>query len=315
MKVLVTGGAGFIGHHLVAELIRLGDDVTVIDSLITGDKERLIGFEGHVTFVEGDIRERHKVQAATHGAEVVFHLAALPSVQRSVLDPRLTNEINVGGTLAVLEAAAEAGVRRVVLAGSSSVYGSSPELPRRESQVPDPRSPYAISKLAAEHYTMVLGELRGIETVVLRYFNVFGPGQDPDSMYAAVVPRFITSAIEGRSPTVNGDGRQSRDFTYIDNVVAANLLAATVPGAAGGTFNVGCGERYNLLDLLSAIEDAAGRKVDPVFGPPLPGDVRDSQADITLAQQVLGYQPLVGFREGIARTFQSYLDQAAHPVG
>jgi UDP-glucose 4-epimerase len=306
MRALVTGGAGFIGHHLVAELVRRGEAVTVLDSLITGLRSRLDPLHGDVRWIEGDVRDRETVSEAIRSADVVFHLAALPSVQRSIDDPLLTNDINVGGTIQVMEAAAAAGVRRVVLAGSSSVYGNSPALPRRESQEPDPRSPYAVSKVAAEQYTRSLGILRGVETAILRYFNVFGPGQDPESAYAAVVPSFVTAALDGRQPVVHGDGRQSRDFTYVDNVIAANILAATIDAAAGGTFNVACGESFTLLGLIAAIERASGRKLTPVFGPPAAGDVRDSLADISLAAERLGYRPHIGFERGIQLTVKAF---------
>jgi UDP-glucose 4-epimerase len=307
LRALVTGGAGFIGHHLVTELVSRGDQVTVLDSLITGNRVHLAPLGGQIRVLEGDVRDASAVQEGMRNAEVVFHLAALPSVPRSIADPLLTNDINVGGTIQVMEVAATAGVRRVVLAGSSSVYGNSPDLPRKESQTVDPQSPYAVSKVAAEHYTRSLGALRHIETVVLRYFNVFGPGQDPMSPYAAVVPRFITAAFDGGQPVVNGDGLQSRDFTYVENVVGANVLAATSQAAVGRIFNIGCGERHTLLDLLVAIGDALGHSLEPRFGPPVQGDVRDSVADISLAVEYLGYSPLVGFRRGIELTVESFL--------
>lgn len=229
MKALVTGGAGFIGHHLVADLVNRGDEVIVIDNMITGSRERLAHLESHISVLQADIREPETWRGAVRGVETVFHLAALPSVQRSIDDPETTNEINVGGTINVMRVAAKAGVQRVVFSGSSSVYGSTPFLPRRESQTPDPSSPYAVSKLAGEGYTRTLGQITGVETVVLRYFNVFGPRQDPASMYAAAIPKFITTALNDERPVIFGDGQQSRDFTYVDNVVDANLMAAEVP--------------------------------------------------------------------------------------
>jgi UDP-glucose 4-epimerase len=306
MKVLVTGGAGFIGHHLVSALVARGDEVVVIDSLITGSRERLEPFQGHAELVEADIRDGDALDRHLRGVETMFHLAALPSVQRSVIDPGLTNDINVNGTVHVMEHAASAGVRRVVVSGSSSVYGSGPGLPRREDQTPNPQSPYAVSKLAAEHYAAALGQLRGVQVIVLRYFNVFGPGQDPKSEYAAVVPRFVTSILRDERPTIHGDGKQSRDFTYVDNVVQANLLAGGSATVSEGTFNVGAGERYTLLDLIDAIGRVTGSTAEPIFGPPRAGDVRDSQADISRAVSILGYSPTVGFHEGIARTVDSY---------
>ena len=252
MRFLVTGGAGFIGHHLVGALLEHGHEVSVIDDYRTGWPERLDPFLERIRLVEGDIRDPGAMDAAIEGADVVLHEAALPSVARSVIDPRLTADINVNGTIEVMLAAARARVRRVVLAGSSSVYGVSPVLPRREDQPPDPRSPYATSKLAAESLVHQLGALRSVETVVLRYFNIYGPGQDPASEYSA------GSAVHhrrsaGERPIVYGDGTQSRDFTHIDNVVLANLRAADAPGASGLTVNIGCGGRYSLLDLIDAI--------------------------------------------------------------
>ncbi len=228
----------------------------------------------------------------------------MPSVARSVVDPRLTNDINSNGTIEVMLGAARAGVRRVVYAASSSIYGSGPELPRRESQRPDPQSPYAASKLAAEYYLHSLGALHGIETVALRYFNIFGPGQDPASEYAAVVPRFIVAGLKGESPAIYGDGHQTRDFTYIDNVVAANLAAAIRPGISRLTCNVGCGGRFSLLELLARVGDALGVDLTPTFGPARAGDVPHSQADIALAVERLGYEPAVGFDDGVRRTVE-----------
>jgi UDP-glucose 4-epimerase len=311
VKALVTGGAGFIGHHLVRDLLQRGWTVTVIDDLSTGDAARLGPFASQIQFVRGDIRDPAAVDEAVAGAEIVFHEAALPSVARSVIDPRLTNDINTNGTIEVMLAAARAHVRRVVYAASSSVYGSTPELPRRETQRPDPRSPYAASKLAAEYYLHSIGALHGIETVALRYFNVFGPGQDPASEYAAVVPRFIVACLDGEPPTIYGDGTQSRDFTYIDNVVAANLAAATRPGVGGLTCNVGCGGRYSLLELLARIEGALGVTLTPMFGPARLGDVPHSQAEISLAVERLGYDPAINFDEGVRRTVDWFRTQHA----
>ena len=239
---------------------------------------------------------------------MVFHEAAIPSVARSLVTPELTNEANVSGTIKVMLAAARHRVRRVVFAGSSSVYGIPERLPCVETQRPAPTSPYGVSKLAAEHYVHVLGDLHGVATVVLRYFNVFGPGQDPKSEYAAVIPRFATAVLAGQSPTINGNGDVSRDFTYIDNVVSANLLAAADGAPTGTTCNVACGSRYTLLELLEAICDAAGTHVDPIFGPARAGDILHSQADITVARSTLGYEVKVPFHEGITRTVAWYRD-------
>jgi UDP-glucose 4-epimerase len=302
MKAIVTGGAGFIGHHLVRGLLDAGWDVAVVDDLSTGDAARLAGVGDRVEIVIGDIREPAVLDRAMAGAQVVFHEAAIPSVARSVADPRRTNGVNVDGTIEVMLAAGRAGVQRVVFAGSSSIYGDSPELPRRETQRPEPRSPYAASKLAAEHYVHSLGALQGIETVALRYFNVYGPGQDPESAYAAVVPRFITAALRGDRPTVYGDGRQSRDFTFVGDVVSANLLAAEAEGVSGLTCNIGCGGRFDLLELLDVIAAEVGRPVEPRFEPGRAADVPHSQADVSLARERLGYVPSVDLREGIRRS-------------
>ncbi len=310
MKAVVTGGAGFIGHHLVGSLIERGDDVTVIDDFSTGSSRRLDPFRDAIAIVEGTILDQAALDQAFGGAEVVFHEAAIPSVARSLIAPMATNSVNAGGTIEVMLAAARNHVRRVILAGSSSVYGIPAELPCRESLRPAPQSPYGASKLAAEHYVHTLGELHGIETVVLRYFNVFGPGQDPESEYAAVVPKFVTAALRGTSPTIYGDGQTSRDFTFVENVVMANLLAAAPNRPSGLTCNVACGTRYTLLDLLDAIGDAVGVRVDPLFGPARAGDIQHSQADISIAREALGYGVRVPFAEGIARTVAWYAQGA-----
>jgi UDP-glucose 4-epimerase len=316
MRVLVTGGAGFIGHHLVRGLLDRGDDVRVLDAFITGSRERLAGVQDRIDLVEGDIRSARDLDRAMAGCEVVFHLAAIPSVQRSLLEPRMTHDVNVTGTLEVGLAAGRAGVRRVVFAGSSAVYGSAPILPRVEDQLPDPQSPYAAGKLFGEHILRVMGAALGFETVVLRYFNIFGAGQDPDSDYAAVVPRFVTAGLRGERPIVYGDGLQSRDFTHVENVVSANLLASVAPTAVGALCNIGCGGRYSLLDLLTAIGDALGTRLEPAFEPARQGDVPHSQAAIGAAADRLGYRVLVPFAEGIARTVAWYREQpAARPVG
>jgi nucleoside-diphosphate-sugar epimerase len=310
LRVLVTGGAGFIGHHLVRTLLDRGDDVMIIDNFATGFRERLEPYRGLAEVVEGDIRDAAALDRAAAGRECIFHEAGLPSVSRSVRDPRLSNDVNTAGTIEVMLAASRQGVRRVILAGSSSVYGDSNELPRREEQMARPRSPYATSKLAAEFYLHTLGQLRGVETVALRYFNVFGPGQDPDSEYAAAVPKFITAALRGERPVVYGDGGQSRDFTYVDNIVSANLLAAAAAGVSGLTCNVGAGEQHSVVDLLAAIGREVGTTVSPVFEPARAGDVPHSLAAIDLARERLGYSVVVSFAEGVARTVASYRDAA-----
>ncbi len=311
VRALVTGGAGFIGHHLVRRLLERGDQVTVIDDLSTGFAWRLDLFRDQVTIVDGSILDPKALDQAAESAEVIFHEAAIPSVARSVTAPLASHAANATGTIEVMLAAARHGVRRVLLAGSSSVYGPAAELPCRETARLAPSSPYGTSKLAAEHYLHTIGQLHGVETAVLRYFNVFGPGQDPASEYSAVIPRFATAVLEGRAPTINGSGEISRDFTYIDNVVEGNLLAASASAPSGITCNVACGTRFTLLELLESIGDAAGRRVEPNFGPARPGDIVHSQADISLARELLGYEPVVTFEEGIVRTVAWYRNQGA----
>ncbi|MGZ8459734.1 MAG: SDR family oxidoreductase [Candidatus Deferrimicrobiaceae bacterium] len=311
MFYLVTGGAGFIGSNLASSLLAKGRRVRILDNFLTGKKENLAGLAERYgeafELVDGDLRDLEVTRRAAEGVEYVLHQGALPSVPRSVADPVLTNEINVGGTLNLLVAARDAGVRRVVFAASSSAYGDTPELPKRESMTPNPKSPYAAQKLAGEQYMRIFHEVYGLETVSLRYFNVFGPNQDPASMYAAVVPRFITSVLSGTPPTIYGDGLQTRDFTYIDNVVQANLRACEAPkDACGRVVNIACGERISLLDILEIVYKQAGRRVAPKFEPSRPGDVRDSLADISLAKDLLGYEPQVGFPEGLSRTFDFF---------
>jgi UDP-glucose 4-epimerase len=306
LKALVTGGAGFIGHHLVRSLLQHDDRVVVLDDFSTGLRERLDRYSGRVPIIEGSILDPRSLDEAAEGCDVVFHEAALASVERSFVDPVLTNEVNVAGTIQVVLAAARQGVRRIVFAASSSVYGVPAELPCRESMKPSPESPYGVSKLAAEYYLHTLGRDLGVETVALRYFNVFGPGQDPNSDYAAVIPLFITAVLDGRRPTINGDGGITRDFTYVDNVVAANLQAAVVPGVSGQTMNIACGDRTSLLDLLAAICTAAGRAIEPVFGPPRAGDITHSLADVSMARSSIGYDVNVPFDVGIQRTVDWY---------
>ncbi len=311
MNYLVTGGAGFIGSNLSAALLAAGKTVRVFDNFLTGKRENLAGlaekYGSAFELIEGDLRDLAACRRAVDGAEYVLHEGALPSVPRSVSDPVLSNEINVGGTVNLLVAARDAGVRRVVFAASSSAYGDTPELPKRESMTPNPKSPYAAQKLAGEHYLRIFFEVYGLETVALRYFNVFGPKQDPMSMYAAVIPRFITSVLSGEGPTIYGDGGQTRDFTFIDNVVHANLAACAAPKAAcGKVVNIACGERVSLLDILEIVYGLAGKRVAPRFEPSRPGDVRDSLADISRARELIGYDPKVGFAEGLSRTFDFF---------
>jgi UDP-glucose 4-epimerase len=304
-RVLVTGGAGFIGSHLVERLLGDGHAVRVLDNFSTGSRANLpfvARYGATLEVIEGDIRDGATVAGALAGVGVVFHQAAMRSVPRSVEDPLGANEHNVTGTLNVLQAARQAGVRRVVYASSSSVYGDRPDLPKREEQAPAPISPYAVSKTAGEQYATVWSRLYGVETVGLRYFNVFGPRQDPASEYAAVIPRFILWALRGEPLQVHGDGDQSRDFTYIDNVVDANVLAGRVDGVGGEVFNVGCGVRTSLLDIVARLEAILGRRLERRHGPARPGDVRHTLADIDKAKRLLGYSPLVGFDEGFRQT-------------
>ena len=309
MKALVTGGAGFIGHHLVRALVQRGDEVAVLDDLSNGRISRLDPVIDRIAFTQGSILEPAALDRAITGAEVVFHEAAIVSVAKSTSDPRLANEVNVGGTIEVMQAAARHRVRRVVFAGSSAVYGASQRLPCTEDQRPSPTSPYGVSKLAGEHYVHALGSLNGVETVVLRYFNVYGPGQDPDSEYAAVIPKFITAVVDGTRPTIYGTGATSRDFVYVDDVVAANMLAAAASSHSELTCNVATGSRTTLLELLHEVCVAAGRDVEPTYGPPREGDILHSQGDITAARRALGYQVSVSLREGIARSMAWYQGQ------
>lgn len=301
-RVLVTGGAGFIGSHLVRALIKRNAQVRVLDNLATGFRANLEAVMTAVDFHEADLREPDACERACDGVDAVFHLGALGSVPRSIDDPLTSNAVNVQGTLNILQAARAAGVRRLVMSSSSSVYGDTPVLPKHEEMRPNPRSPYAVSKLAGEEYCRAFFRTYGLETVVLRYFNVFGPRQNPHSQYAAVIPKFIAALLEGRRPIIFGDGRQSRDFTHVSNVVEANLLAATAPEVGGEVFNVACGDQILLRDVLGHIEQLLERRADPEFLPNRAGDVRDSRADIAAAQEQLGYRPGILFPEGIAET-------------
>ncbi len=303
--VLVTGGAGFIGSHLVDRLCREGHRVRVLDNFATGRRENLAAMPDGVELVEGDVQSYEQVHRCVSGCELVFHEAAVPSVPRSVRDPLTSHAANVTGTLNVLLSARDEGVRRVVFASSSSTYGANRELPAREQTPALPISPYAVGKLAAEGYCRAFFEVYGLETVALRYFNIFGPRQDPLSEYAAVIPRFITSMLEGRSPVVYGDGEQSRDFTYVDNAVAANLLAADAEGVAGQTFNIACGATISLNALLEELGEITGTGIAAVHEEPRPGDVRNSLADISRAREALGYEPEIDLREGLSRTVDS----------
>jgi UDP-glucose 4-epimerase len=303
VRVLVTGGGGFIGSHLAERLVERGDEVRVLDSFATGRRENLAHLPD-AEIVEGDVQSFERAHHAVRGCDAVLHQAALPSVPRSIQDPLTTHAVNVTGTLNVLLAARDAGVKRVVYASSSSVYGSNPHLPKREEQAVAPISPYAVSKLAGEGFCRSFTTIYGLECVSLRYFNVFGPRQDPLSQYAAVIPKFIAAALEGTRPVVFGDGEQSRDFTFIDNVVEANLLALQSEAGAGEVFNAACGERVSLNDVLRLLSEIAGVALDPDHQAGRPGEVRDSQADIARARETFGYEPSVSFAEGLRRTFE-----------
>jgi nucleoside-diphosphate-sugar epimerase len=308
VKVLVTGGAGFIGSNVARALLARGDDVRVLDNFSTGSRANLADLEGHVELVEGDLRSYERVHTAVRGAEVVLHQGALPSVPRSVQDPLTTTAVNVEGTLNVLLAARDEGIRRVVNASSSSVYGNSGSLPRVETQLPDPISPYAVAKLAAERFCTSFSRVYGMEIVSLRYFNVFGPRQDPTSQYAAVVPRFISAIAAGEPVTVYGDGEQSRDFTYVDNVVAANLLAADADRVAGEIVNVATGGSATVNELAETIGRLLGRPVEKAYEPEREADVRASWADLGEARRLLGYDPQISLEEGLRLTADFLFD-------
>jgi UDP-glucose 4-epimerase len=297
---LVTGGAGFIGSNLVRKLVETGASVRVVDDLSTGKSENLAGLSG-VEIVQGDLSEM-PLKGVLEGIDVIFHLAAVPSVPRSIAEPMRSHAASATATLRLLEAARDAEVRRFITSSSSSVYGDAAEMPVSEVAPTSPRSPYAVGKLAAEGYTRVFASLFGMSTVSLRYFNVFGPRQDPDSQYAAVIPRFIGAYLRRERPTVFGDGRQSRDFTFVDNVVEANLLAARALKLAGESINVASGEPYSLLDVLAELQMLFGTRLEPIFEPDRPGDIRHSHANIGRARELLSYEPRVGFREGLRRT-------------
>jgi len=301
VKALVTGGAGFIGSHIVDALVERGWSVRVLDDLSSGRRENLAHLDHRIEFVQGDIRDRAVVDRSVSGVEVVFHQAALRSVPKSFDNPVLYNDVNVSGTLTVLTAARSAGVRRVVVASSSSVYGDTDRLPQRESDPAEPISFYAASKLACELYCRVFSGW-GLETVALRYFNVFGPRQSLENRYAVVVPKFIVSLLRNEPPPINGDGSQSRDFTYVANVVAANLLAGSVAEVSGRVFNIAAGEGYTVLELAQRLNRILGKTIAPVHLEERPGDVRHTRADITQATSLLRFQPEVGFEEGLRRT-------------
>ena len=306
MRYVVTGGAGFIGSNTVDELVRRGHSVVVLDDLSAGKEDNLAEIRNKITFIKGSITDLEVVRKAMHEAEYVLHLGARTSVPRSVKDPIETNKINIEGTLNVLVAAKELKVKRVVFAASSSAYGETPTLPKVETMQPEPISPYGVTKYVGELYGQTFGRCYGLENVALRYFNIFGPRQDPGSPYSGVLAKFCTAFLEGTPPSVFGDGEQTSDFTYVENAVQANLLACEAPNASGKVFNVGVGGRVSLNEVLRELRKITGKALEAKYEPPRDGDIRDSQADISRAREFLGYEPQVSFEEGLARTFEWY---------
>ena len=306
MKYLVTGGAGFIGSNLVLELLQRGHQVRVLDNFATGRRQNIRPFQDKIELIEGDFRSYHIVREAVDGMDFILHQGALPSVPRSIKDPLTTNQVNVEGTLNILNAALDSGVKRVVSASSSSIYGDSETLPKQEDMFPNPLSPYAVSKMAGEKYCQVFARIYDLHTVALRYFNVFGPRQDPTSQYSAVIPKFIKAILEDRQPTIYGDGKQSRDFTFIQNVVEANILATEADFPAGMVFNCACHERIDLNELVSSINSILSKNIKAIYADPRPGDVKHSFANIERIKQHLGYKPKVFFEEGLRHTIQWY---------
>jgi nucleoside-diphosphate-sugar epimerase len=305
-RFLVTGGAGFIGSNIAETLVSRREEVVVLDNLSTGHESNIETFRSDVTFIEGDIRDAETVARALEGVDFVLHQAALASVPRSIENPVLVDDVNVSGTVTMLEQSRLAGVKCFVYAASSSAYGDSEKLPKREDMLPRPLSPYAVSKLAGEYYCSVFSAVYGLPTVSLRYFNVFGPRQDPTSQYAAVVPIFISRMLRNERPTIYGDGEQSRDFTYVSNVVEANLIAARSGDAAGQMVNIACGERYTVNDLFSRIRSLLGSDIEPLYEDERAGDVKHSQADVARAAEILGFSCGVSFEEGLEKTVEWY---------
>jgi nucleoside-diphosphate-sugar epimerase len=311
MRYVVTGGAGFIGSNIVDELVRRGESVVVVDDLSAGKEDNLAESRNKISFIKGSINDIEAVRRSMHEADYVVHLAARTSVPRSVKDPLETNRVNIEGTLNVLLAARDAKVKRVVLAASSSAYGETPTLPKIESMQPEPISPYGVTKYACELYAQMFGRVYGLQNVSLRYFNVFGPRQDPGSPYSGVLSKFCAAFLEGTEPVVYGDGEQTRDFTYIDNVVQATLLACEAPAASGRVLNVGTGERTSLNQTLELLREISGSKLEAKYEAAREGDIHDSQANITLGRELLGYHPTVDFPEGLRRTFAWYQESQA----
>jgi len=308
MKYLVTGGAGFIGSNIVSELLKQGQQVVVLDNFATGKRENILPLmkNENLTMIEGDLRSFHIVRSAVKGVDYILHQGALPSVPRSINDPITSNDVNILGMLNILEAAKEFGVKRVITASSSSIYGNSETLPKVESMPVNPLSPYALTKYAQERYCQIFSQIYGLETVALRYFNVFGPNQDPTSQYSAVIPKFIKLIMADKEPVIYGDGSQSRDFTFVENNVWANIQACTAPKAAGEVINIACGERYTLIDLVNMINEILGKNIEPKFEKDRAGDVKHSLAGIDKAKEVLGYEVRVDFREGLRRTVEYF---------
>src|SRR6195256_1100527 len=306
MRYLVTGGAGFIGSNTVDELVRRGHSVVVLDDLSSGKEENLADIRNKITLIKGSITDIEVVRKAMHEAEYVIHLAARTSVPKSVKDPIETNRINIDGTLNVLVAARDAKVKRIVFAASSSAYGETPTLPKVETMQPEPISPYGVTKYVGELYGQTFGRCYGLENVSLRYFNIFGPRQDPSSPYSGVLAKFCTAYLEDTPPIVFGDGEQTRDFTFVENAVHANLLACEAPSVSGKVFNVGVGGRVSLNKVVELLGKISGKTLETKYEPPRDGDIRDSQADISQARELLGYEPQVSFEEGLSRTYEWY---------
>ncbi len=320
---LVTGGAGFIGSHIVEELLRKGERVRVLDNFSTGKRENLNFGRNlkpavkdrdfpdavQLEIIEGDLRDLDTVHKAVKGVDYVLHQGTLPSVTRSLVDPITTTQVNILGTLNILIASRDVGVRKVVYACSSSVYGDTEILPKMETMTPNPLSPYAVSKLAGENYCRVFYKNFGLEAVSLRYFNVFGPRQDPESEYAAAIPKFITTMLKEERPTIYGDGKQSRDFTFVANVVEANLLACPIPKLGGEILNIACGKKFNLLDLVKKINQILGTSIEPKHSEPRMGEVRHSQADISKAKRIINYQPRINFEDGLKKTIETFKER------
>lgn len=309
MNFLITGGAGFIGSNIAYELVEKGNNVKIIDNLATGKKENISGILDRVKFIQGDIKSLGLLKNSMEDVDYVLHQAAIPSVPRSIKDPILSNDSNINGTLNVLIAARDCGIKRVVYASSSSVYGDTPTLPKKEDMTPNPKSPYAVTKLTGEYYCKVFYEVYGLETVCLRYFNVFGARQDPKSEYAAVIPKFITAMLHDNRPEVYGDGLQTRDFSYIENVVDANILSCKAKNAPGQVFNIACGERTTLNNLIDVLNEILNKDIKPIYTNTRPGDIKHSLADVSKAREVLGYNPKYNLKQGLEKTIEWYKKQ------